>query len=175
MTFSDVYPVKLFGVFLHCHQLLPQILHPPKQIDLIISGMNLDFIFETILSLLLIFCLPLQHLSAYSSSYHSAACPLSLVTTCLTFLSSSTLLYSKCLSRALIQYRISLMSRLPSYMGISIFFSTHPCNNSKKTFFNNILGRDFLSFMFIFTFNLTDVSNIDCSPFCCLHGIKTGT
>jgi hypothetical protein len=83
--------------------------------------MNFSFIFATILSQLLIFYLSLQCLSTCSSSHHNVACPVSLVTTCLTFLYSSTSSYSKCLSRALIQSRSSSTSRFPSYMGISIF------------------------------------------------------
>jgi hypothetical protein len=43
MTCSDVYPVELFSVFFHCHQLLSQILHPPKQSDLIILGYKFGF------------------------------------------------------------------------------------------------------------------------------------
>jgi hypothetical protein len=41
--------------------------------------MNFTFIFAIILSQLLIFCLPWQHLSACSSSHHKAACPFNLV------------------------------------------------------------------------------------------------
>ena len=51
--------------------------------------MNFAFIFTIIRSQLLIFCLPLQCLSACSSSHHNGACPFNFVKACLTFLSSS--------------------------------------------------------------------------------------
>jgi hypothetical protein len=38
MTFLDVLLVEFFSVFFHCHQLLSQVLHPPKQSNLVISG-----------------------------------------------------------------------------------------------------------------------------------------
>jgi hypothetical protein len=43
MTCSDVESIKFLSVFLHCHPLLSQILHPSKQIDLVISGYKLGF------------------------------------------------------------------------------------------------------------------------------------
>jgi hypothetical protein len=82
--------------------------------------MNLSFNLDAILSPLFIFCFPLLLLSSYSSSHHSVACPMSLVTSCFTFLSSSTSSYSKCLSMDLIQSSSSPTSKLHAYIGISI-------------------------------------------------------